>query len=107
MALAFRTTEVKFNPSKGDAQTERGFVVFNARVREAEASIKGFEIGYTEGDHELYKEMINIFNVRPEGETVSFEVEFGLRDDSGNWDDPYSGQVTVLVMADLHDSGGD
>lgn len=101
MALEFRTTDVVFDESKGKDQTERGTVLFGSKVRIAEAALKAFEINYTNGDHEILRETIGISNVKSEGAQVSFDVTIGLRDDSGNYDDPYEGKVTVLVTADL------
>lgn len=101
MAIEFRSTEVVFDESKGKDQIERGTVLFGSKVRTADAALKAFQINYTNGDHEILRETIAISNVRSEGAQVSFDVTIGLRDDSGNYDDPYEGKVTVLVTADV------
>jgi len=66
-------------------------------------AIKGFVIGYTDGDHHVLKEEVRVHpgSVSINGATVDFRVDFLLRDSSGNIDDRYGGQVDVVVMADL------
>ncbi|HEY0143830.1 MAG TPA: hypothetical protein VGF48_23285 [Thermoanaerobaculia bacterium] len=108
MAIEFRTTEVIFPEGKRKAQTQRGSVTFDSRVRAADAAIKGFELGYTEGDHELLLAQIGITDVKKQGDDVTFTVTIGLRDNSGDYDDPFDGKVTVLVTADTTgDTAGD
>lgn len=103
MALEFRTADIVFDESKGKDQTERGTVLFATKVLAAEAAIKGFYLSYTNDDHELRYEKVEVTNVKQEGPQVSFDVTIGLRDWSGEYDDPYEGKVTVLVTANVEE----
>jgi hypothetical protein len=101
MALEFRTTTVVFDPTKGRVQSGPGFVNFDKPVRIAECALQGFNVKYDDGDHHILQETIQITNIVVNGTQVSFTVNFLLRDGSGNIDDPFEGQVNVLVIADV------
>ncbi|MGC4080500.1 MAG: hypothetical protein QM702_26315 [Rubrivivax sp.] len=100
MTIDFRRTRVTFDPAQGREQRATGAVVFPSAVHKAEAAINGFYVAYNNGDHHLLAERIDIEAPRIEGATVFFDVLFLLRDASGNIDDPFSGYVDVLVIAD-------
>jgi len=105
MALAFETTEVKFYPAKGGTKSLPGTATFKRAVRAADASVKGFELGFTGDDHHLFMQQIQVKNVKTNGPTVTFDVDLGLRDKSGHYDDTYEGKVWVLVTADTDERG--
>jgi hypothetical protein len=101
MALDFRGTTVVFDPTKGREQSEPGFVNFGKPVHKAECVLKGFNIKYDNGDHHILQLKNQISRVAINGTQVSFVVNFLLRDSSGNIDDPFEGQVEVVVIADV------
>lgn len=101
MALDFRNVVVTFNPASGGAQRENGIAVFNSAVRRANTALKGFNIFYTNGDHHVLRQEIDIDLTSISGNSVNFAVDFVLRDSSGNFDDPFGGSVEVLVIADV------
>jgi hypothetical protein len=88
-------------PTRGQTQSEVGAVAFPNTVRSAEVSIAGFDIQYNNGDHHVLRQTIDAKIERIEFGTVFFRVNFLLRDSSGNTDDPFSGTVNVLVIADV------
>jgi hypothetical protein len=103
MAIDFRGGSVDFDPTQGMIQTQRGTVVFpnGSVVTRADVAIKSFNMQYNNGDHHVLREMIRASVDSIQANTVEFKVDFLLRDDSGNIDDPFSGSVDVLVVADL------
>ena len=101
MALDFRVVNITFDPTAGRPQRESGTAVFNSNIRRANAALKGFNITYNNGDHHLLREEIDIDITQVQNNTVEVAVDFVLRDSSGNFDDPYSGKVEVLVIADV------
>jgi len=70
-------------------------------VRKADATIAGYDIRYDNGDHEVFRQLIDARVERIQDRTVFFRINFLLRDSSGNIDDPFSGTVRVLVLADV------
>ena len=102
MAIAFKSRRIDFDPTRGQIQREPGSVSFDTRVTKAEAVVKGWDIRYNNGDHEILRQLINIRDVAvSSGNRVDFTVEFLLRDSSGSTDDPFSGFVEVLIIADV------
>ena len=101
MALDFRNVNVRFDPTSGRPQRETATAVFGARVRRATAALKGFNIGFTNGQHPVLREEIDIDVTSILDNTVTVAVDFLIRDSSGNIDDPFSGSVEVLVLADV------
>ncbi|MDQ3974796.1 MAG: hypothetical protein M3276_10820 [Actinomycetota bacterium] len=92
---------LNFDSASGGPQHETATATFASRVNRAEAALKGFDIGYTNGDHHLLREQVDIDITSVSGNTVTLNVDFSLRDSSGNFDDPFSGFVQVLVIADV------
>lgn len=101
MPLDYRRGTLFFDPTRGRTQTEVGAVVFRNPVTRADVSIAGYDITYNNGDHHLLQQMIDAKIEKIELGTVFFRVNFLLRDSSGNKDDPFSGTVNVLVIADV------
>jgi hypothetical protein len=101
MALDFRTTTVVFDPTQGREQSEPGTVNFSSRVHKAQCALMGYNVKYDNGDHHILQLKTQIANVSINGTEVRFNVNFLLRDGSGNIDDPFEGQVNVLVIADV------
>jgi len=67
------------------------------------AAINGFNIGYTNGDHHLLREQIDVatqIQNGTQGPEVRVVVNFSLRDSSGTFDDAYSGFVDVVLIVD-------
>jgi hypothetical protein len=102
MPVAFRTTRITFDQTKG-FQNEPATVVFKTKVRSAGLAINGYKIQFDDGDHHLQSLEINILDskMKLEGTTVSFSVDFAMRDNDLGFTHPFDGYVDVLVIADV------
>jgi hypothetical protein len=103
MALAFKQVTVNFDtgPNVPGLIKEKSFTaVFNGHVRTAEAVLKGFEIGYSGADHEVFKQEIDIDVDQISGNSVQGRVQFLLRDDTQS-SHPFGGYVQLVVIADV------
>jgi hypothetical protein len=101
MTIDFRVLNINFDPTSGRAQRESATAVFNSNIRRANAALRGFNISFNNGDHNFLREEIDIDITAVQNNTVEVAVDFVLRDNSGTFDDPYSGKVEVLVIADV------
>lgn len=101
MPTDFKRGNVQFDPTSGQIQSETGAVVFPSRVLRAEVAINGFDVQYTNGDHNILRQLIDARIENVQDRTVFFRVDFLLRDSSGNIDDPFKGRVDVLVIAEV------
>ena len=101
MAIDFRSTTIKFDSSEGFIQSEPGAVVFAGHVNRADVAIKSFDVRYDKDDHHLLREMLVPRVESINNNVVILKVDYLLRDNSGNIDDPYSGTAEVLVIADV------
>ena len=63
--------------------------------------LAGFEIQYDNGDHHVLQEQVQVDVNGINGTSVDVAATFLLRDGSGNIDDPYSGSISALVIADV------
>lgn len=86
---------------RGQVQSETGAVVFPSRLLRAEVAINGFDVQYADGDHHVFRQIVDARIENIQDRTVFFRVDFLLRDSSGNIDDPFRGRVDVLVIADI------
>ena len=94
---------IYFDSSKGATQVESETVTFGGQVLKAEALLNGFDIKYDNKDHNVLRQKINLYLDKDpnNSNTVRVTAEFLLRDSSGNIDDPFSGWVDAVVIADV------
>jgi len=80
-----------------------GEVVFDAPVVSAETVIKSFSFDYTSDDHHIntVEALTNVISIT--GATVNVQVVCLFGDQ--NFDDPFTGLVHVLVLAQTGESG--
>ena len=103
MPADIRELHFDFPATTGRPQFENQTVGFGSPVMTHSAALKGFDIHFENGDHHILRETISLStSVNPsQPNDVRVDIEFLLRDDSGNIDDPYSGFVDVLVVANV------
>jgi hypothetical protein len=103
MPIDFRTERVNFDATANIVQKQVAHANFSSRVLNAGAAINGWSIEFTNDDHPVLKQKINILDTQLErnGNSVSVPVEFLLRDNSGNIDDPFKGYVDVMFVAEV------
>jgi len=101
MSIDFRRTSITFDPARGQTQNEAATVVFNSRVIRADVALNGFDVQFTDGDHHIFREMVDSRISTVNNNTVTVGVTYLLRDSSGNIDDRYHGRVDVLVIAEV------
>ncbi len=99
--LDFRSVTVSFPTLSGGSQRQTSFATFGSAVRAANTALKGFDISYGNGDHHVLRQQVDIDLLTVNGNVVNFAVDLVLRDNSGNFDDPFGGTVEVLVVADV------
>lgn len=101
MATHFMSKTVNF-PSGTGRRSTQAVVEFPATVRRADVALNGFKLDF--GGTGAVQRPIGVIEVdvdfvRVSGRTVIFDVQAQYAD--ANFDDPYTGYVTVLVIADL------
>lgn len=101
MAIDFRRTTIKFDPTHGQEQREVRTVTFGSRVLKADVALNGFDSRYSDGDHHLLRHKVDASVANINDRTVTAQVDFLLRDSSGRIDDRYAGTVDVLVIAEV------
>jgi len=101
MALQFRDVTVNFDPTSGGVQHEQATAVFDSQVLNATVALKGFNVTFDNGDHHVLQETIEASVFATNDNTVTVQVDFLLRDNSGNIDDPFSGSAAMLVLAEV------
>jgi hypothetical protein len=109
MAMEFsEQLNFSFDPTAGRIQqlTLRT-APFRGNVTRVQALLKGFDITYNNGDHHVLREEIDLdAAVDPaHPTTVNVTARFLLRDSSGNIDDPFSGNVRAVVIAQTTAAG--
>ena len=100
MEIDFQRLRFDFPSVQGNQQFVFHIADFPSKVIKAEATINSFNIGFTQGDHHLLRALVNSTVLHIENNAVTVGVLFALRDSSGNFDDPYDGYVTLLLIVD-------
>src|SRR5262245_24935989 len=86
-------------------------VPFEQPVAKAAVALSGYTASYSSGDHELHALTVKVEATILPGPIEEHDIgsvwevqvlgTLGLRDDSGNWDDPYEGEIVAVLMTEL------
>ncbi len=99
MPVQFLTPSVNIPPGSG-RRTISGSVNFTSDVIRAGVALNGFALDFAEsGDRHINVVEVDTDVTTILGTTVSFDVECQYAD--RNFDDPYQGSVSVLVVAEV------
>lgn len=100
MKVEFKNVTIQFDSTKNKLQIEPGTAVFSGRVIRATAMLNGYNIRFNNGNHSILEQQIDLDVTGISGNTVRVRGEFGIRD-NGGYDDPYSGWITCVVLAQV------
>jgi hypothetical protein len=98
VTLDFRTQEIAV-PSGTGRRSINGTATFGSNVRRANVAVNGFKLDYVNSDHHINIVEIDTDVVNVSANDVEFRVECDYSDK--NFDDPYRGSVSILVIADV------
>jgi len=101
MAIVLAKTNFTFPNVTGAVQHQVRSINFGRTVQNAAVMLAGFNVQYNNGDHHVLKESIQLSIGGNNGGVVDVVANFLLRDGSGNIDDPYSGSIDAVVIADV------
>lgn len=78
---------------------------FKCKIKSSFAVLTGTDFGYSSsGDHHLGFVSIRLNTEIIEQTKVKVTAQLGVRDWSGDWDDPYQGVINFAVLAELDDN---
>ena len=101
MNIECKTIRVSFDCCHG-LREEEFCAGFSGNVKSVHAAINGFRHKFCNGEHPLKEIGVNILkDFELQGPMVKGKVRLRLRDGSGTFDDPYEGEVDVLLIAVL------
>ena len=102
-SIRMKQFTIRFDPETGGLRSETDVVNFNERVKRAEAVLKGYEARFTNpgSDRDLRQIHVDLDVLSVTNHAVNIRADFGLRDASGNFDDPYAGFVQGVVIAEV------
>jgi hypothetical protein len=103
--MEFQTGEINFDSEKDvGPRTASTNVTFSGNVKQAFAILTGADFGFSRsgGDHHLGQvDLAVTAQTQPSSPTVAVTATLGVRDWSGNFDDPYEGIIHFAVVAEL------
>ena len=94
----FRTVSINI-PSGTGRRSIEGTATFGSTVRRANVALNGFKLNFVNSDHHINIVEADTDIVSISGNTVTFRVQCEYAD--RNFDDPYTGYVTALVIAEV------
>jgi hypothetical protein len=100
MRTEFQKTRVRFDRTKGILQREPFVVPFSGRVEQAQAFLTGFTAYFDNDDHNLRRLQVEVDVTDINRSVVEGIARLGLRDSNG-YDDPYSGWIELVVVAQV------
>lgn len=105
MELRVGSLDFSLPLSGSGPRTATTTLVFPRPVLTAAAGLAGYTASFTSGDHHIGRAEIRL-ETSILTNTVTVSGTFGLRDWSGNWDDPYNGTLDFAVVAELEPATG-
>jgi hypothetical protein len=101
MALRFIPFQFQFPARSGPpASLSETFTNLGKEMRSAQVLLTGIRTGFANGDHHFGELRANVRSeVIGEG-IVEVKAELALRDFSGDWDDPYGGELDCVLIVD-------
>ena len=101
MAIVLAKTNFTFPNVTGAVQHQVRSINFGRTVQNMAVILQGFDIQYNNGDHHVLQESIEVSGFVLGRSVVDVFAFILLRDGSGNIDDPYSGSIDAVVLADV------
>lgn len=104
MAITMANIHFDFPNVTGSQQRQNRQLNFNGvgrTIQRAAVMLQGFEVHFSNGDHHVLQERVQLDILSTSGGVVDVAATFLLRDGSGNIDDPYSGTIDAVVIADV------
>lgn len=101
MSIGIQRQRATFAPHTGGPQSMDLSFTFGSIIASAFPALGGFDIGFSDDDHHLLRTQVDTTLISLNGPTAVVRVTFSIRDNSGNFDDPFSGFVDVVMIADL------
>ncbi|WP_396611949.1 hypothetical protein ACH9L7_01305 [Haloferax sp. S1W] len=99
MPTELETVQFSFSDVTGHEYTDSKDIGARGQVTAAETAIQSFDIGYDGEDHHIMTEKIQT-DADVHGDTVNVSLQALFRDASGHIDDPYGGNIEVLVISE-------
>jgi hypothetical protein len=103
-AISTQVVTLTAQDQRGEPRLVTGRVRFDRPVQAYWVSVVGADIQFTgTAEKQVNRQMFNVdpFAKIINGSEVEVSGKLGIRDGSGDWDDPYSGTITVAVTAVL------
>jgi hypothetical protein len=94
--------EISFENESGSLAQKRGNATFGSLVKQAQVALRGFSM-QLKHEKKIQEITVEVDDVVVESNSVSFQASFGIKDGSGHFDDPFSGNVSALVIATAQD----
>ena len=101
MAISMAKLHFDFPSVTGPQQLQSRKIDFGRTVQNMAVILQGFDIQYNNGDHHVLQESIEVSGFVLGRSVVDVFAFILLRDGSGNIDDPYSGSIDAVVLADV------
>ena len=101
MAFDLQHKKFTFPSATGGPQLQRHIFRFDSPIRKADAAITSYNCEFNGDDHPLQKLQVSAFVDKLNGPEANVIVVYGMKDNSGTYDDPYSGEIDIVVIADL------
>jgi hypothetical protein len=100
MAVEFYDDTLGFQKTTGTEAHASFDHAFSTRVKSARAVMRGFHIKFDNNEHPLLEHTAKL-QVSINGNVVTINGTLMWRDNSGNIDDPFEGEVDYTIIAEV------
>jgi hypothetical protein len=101
LTAQLREGRIDFPEHRGSGpQTASTAVRFPRPIGGCVAALTGFECAFVESEHNIGRIRVGVEARKLSDTEVDVVASLGLRDWSGDWDDPYEGHVSFVVIAE-------
>ena len=104
--VAFRCLEIRFGPDKKWIHEATASAFFTRPVAHAQAAISGFNMEFSDGEHEFQRATIDIKKVKIRRNSVEVKTRIGLKGSTGNAGNESCGWLKILLIVQFKKQSG-
>ncbi len=97
----FQTVKITYSKAEGAPESVSVDTdLFSKPLSHAEACLKSWTLRFDNEDHKFHlgECLVERVELVEDNKKVRVTGKLGIRDDSGDWDDSYSGEMEILVI---------
>lgn len=99
--LHIRAGTISFKKTTGLGQSNK-YEGYSDAVKQFSVFLTGYDLHYCNDEKKINRIIVRVWGEPLNGDpnTINVQAEFGIKDNSGNFDDPFSGHINYTIITE-------